>query len=89
MRNKSRILCVLFSLLATASFAADSASVDCTHLMAWIAGGVSSPKLIQVVGHRGIAFNPSPNLENELRSAGATPDLLGTLHKVLAVQTLQ
>jgi len=47
--------------------------------MAWIAGGVSSPKLIQVVQHRGIAFNPSPNLENELRSAGATPDLLGAL----------
>src|SRR6266851_1537376 len=83
--SRSRILRVLFLFLATASFGADSAPVDCTHLMAWIAGGVSSPKLIRVAQHRGIAFAPSQNLESELRSAGVTPDLLGALRHLRPV----
>ncbi len=83
MSSKAHILRVFsflsFLFLATASFGANSEPVDCTHLISWIAGGVPSHKVIRIVQQRGIAFTPSPVLESELRSAGATADLLGTL----------
>jgi tetratricopeptide (TPR) repeat protein len=85
VRSKALSFRVFFMLVATVSFGADSAPVDCTHLMAWIAGGVSGPKLIHVVERRGIAFTPSPNLETKLCSAGATSDLLETLHHLQPV----
>lgn len=39
-------------------------------------GGLTQPELVQFVKQRGVDFKPSPADEIELRSAGATPDLL-------------
>src|SRR5579863_5391482 len=76
--SKAHIL-VIVLFLSAHTFAAAAGPVDCTHLMAWIAGGVAGPKLIDQLQHRGIAFTSTSSIENEFLSAGAAPDLLETL----------
>ena len=82
MRRKTLISVVFFLLLIPSTYAADSAPVDCTHLTAWIAGGVPSSKLIRVVERQGIVLTLGASFESALRSGGAAPDLLEALDRL-------
>jgi hypothetical protein len=59
--------------------AANPGPIDCTHLLAWTAGGVSSRKLTSLVQAQGIGFVPSEKVLHEFHLAGAGPQLLESL----------
>jgi hypothetical protein len=42
-------------------------------------GGLTQPEMVQFVKQRGVDFKPSPADEAELRTAGASPDLIATV----------
>jgi len=73
---------ILFCLLAVAplSNAAEPVAVDCTHLVAWAAGGTPTSKLIAVLRSRGAAV--TPKAEPELRRAGVAPEVISALTKL-------
>ena len=81
MRSKF-ILCSLAVATFLSPALAAEAPVDCDHLMAWMAGSVSASSLIATVQNRGSAVSLTPASENELRTAGGSPELLITLHRV-------
>ena len=45
--------------------------IDRSQLMAWMAGGISSNRLVRLVAERGVAFGMSAADEKQLRAAGA------------------
>jgi tetratricopeptide (TPR) repeat protein len=59
--------------------AANPAPIDCTHLLAWTAGGVPSRKLSSLIQAEGIGFVPSEKVLHEFHVAGAGPELLESL----------
>jgi tetratricopeptide (TPR) repeat protein len=72
---------ILFCLLAVApvSNAAEPVAVDCTHLVAWAAGGAPTSKLIGILRSRGAAV--TPKAESDLRRAGVAAEVISTLTK--------
>src|SRR5947209_13817591 len=73
-------------LTLPAAYAADPAPVDCTHLVAWMAGGLSNSNLTRLVQSRGVSFAVTPKMHRELLVAGATPELVNTLSQSHAKQ---
>ncbi len=80
MRSKSLIFGLLLWIVP-GCHASTPAPVDCTHLMAWTAGAVPARKLAAMVEGRGISFAPTANVLSELRSAGATAQVLDLLQR--------
>jgi len=58
---------------------ANSGPIDCTHLLAWTAGGVPSRKLSLLIQGRGIGFAASEKVLSELHGAGGGSQLLESL----------
>jgi len=78
VRSKVLIFMVLFGVVPCVQ-AANSGPIDCTHLLAWTAGGVASRKLSSLVQTRGIGFVASERVLSEFHGAGAGPQLLESL----------
>ena len=53
--------------------------IDRSQLMAWMAGGISSNRLVRLVAERGVAFGMSAADEKQLRAAGADTHLVQIL----------
>src|SRR5579862_1668723 len=79
---RSKILVVL-GLIAVVpfSFADSAAPVNCAHLLGWLAGDASAYSLIKTVRDRGSVVTLTARVEAELRSAGASKDLLSELRR--------
>ena len=67
-------LVALLSLFASPAFAEKSELklLDCTHLMAWTAGGISTRRLQHMVGESGIGFTPTEATIKLLIRVGAS-----------------
>jgi len=81
---------VLFKSLASAVllFAAPAgfasgAPLDCTHLMAWKEAGVAESKLITAAKAQGIAFTLGPEADKDLKSSGASAELISQMHRLV------
>ncbi|HTE87716.1 MAG TPA: hypothetical protein VK639_02070, partial [Terriglobales bacterium] len=74
-------LVFLFLVLFTIPSAAENTekSLDCTQLIAWLTGGVSSHRLSQLVHGRNIAFKIDDAVANALLMAGADQALIQNL----------
>src|SRR5215467_7486106 len=77
----SKALIVLAVLAGSSRLlaAAASAPVDCTHLMAWTLGGTPEKKITKILQARGSQIAVSPATERELRTAGATTELINAV----------
>ena len=75
-------LSLLLILAAVAAFGSDAQSVSpsqpvtSSDLVAWLAGGVSSARLVRIVGEHGLANLPTHAELKQLESAGAGKDLI-------------
>jgi hypothetical protein len=80
---KTRSLSVLVFLLglALAAHATDTQPVNSAQLMAWLASGVPSNRLIRLVQERGIASFPDKEQFRQLESAGADAGLILALKR--------
>src|SRR5260221_10452435 len=81
-RVRSKAILFFLVLLLTAvplSYSSVPPPVDCTHLLAWMVGGVSSTTLSRIIRQRGISFPMGPAGRRDLQRAGATPELLNVL----------
>jgi len=85
VRSKATLFLLLVTLVPRC-YSAAPAPVDCAHLLAWIAGGVSSPTLVRTVRLRGVSFATGPSIRGQLRSAGATTELLSALTQLKPTQ---
>src|SRR5205809_133523 len=85
VRSKA-VLFLLFATIVPRSYSVGPPPVDCAHLLAWIAGGVSTPTLVRTVKLRGVAFASGPTVRGQLRSAGATGELLSVLTELNSMQ---
>ncbi len=72
------LLLTLLPLLASAE-QNDLKPIDCTQLMAWIAGGVSTPRLQHLLRERTIGFFPNEATIKLLIRAGAEPVFIRSL----------
>src|SRR5438105_10571337 len=72
------IFLFLFSI-PSASASNDAKPLDCTELTAWLAGGVSSHRLNQLVHARNIALTIDEAVANTLSTAGADPAFIQSL----------
>src|SRR6266481_5017627 len=87
VRSKASLFLLLLITIVPRSYCAGPAPVDCAHLLAWMDGGVSSPTLVRTVRLRGVAFAAVPTVRGQLRSAGATAELLSALTQLKPTQT--
>src|SRR5947207_15895831 len=81
-RVRSKAILFFLILLLTAvplSYSSAPPPVDCTHLLAWMVGGVSSTTLSRIIQQRGISFPMGPVVRRELQVAGGTPEFLNWL----------
>src|SRR6202023_473323 len=80
VRHKGLSLFLFFCLSVVA--AADSSKsqpVDTTQLTAWLTGGISSTRLVQLIHQRGLAVVPTENEIHQLQAFGANENLVRTL----------
>ena len=80
MRHKGLSLFLFFCLSVVA--AADSSKsqpLDTTQLTAWLTGGISSTRLVQLIQERGLALAPTENEIHQLQAFGADEALVRTL----------
>jgi tetratricopeptide (TPR) repeat protein len=80
-RVKRKGLSVFLFLLgvALAAHSSESQPVNSVQLMAWLAAGVPSSRLVRIVQERGIASVPGKEQVHQLEAAGADPTLVRTL----------
>ena len=86
MRRNPLVL-LLFTLLPLLASAEqnDLKPIDCTQLMAWIAGGVSSPRLQYLLRERTLGFFSNEAAIKLLMRAGAEPLLIRSLRATKAI----
>ena len=75
------LLAPLFIALAVSAPGQEShpAAVTCVQLLAWSAGGMSSPRLNRLVHERGIAISLDSTTSDALLAGGVEPALLQDL----------
>ncbi len=71
--------------MVAAASASDTRPVDAAQLTAWLAGGVSSIRLIRLVQERGLAHVPAKQELTQLQTAGAEGNLIRALSNSKAV----
>src|SRR5260370_7975349 len=74
-------LAFLFCCLSVVALADSSQSqpVNTTQLTAWLTGGISSTRLVQLIHERGLAVAPTENEMHQLQAFGADEKLVRTL----------
>ncbi len=76
----SCFIVVVLSLAASAApNSSQTRSVDATHLVAWLIGGIPSSRLVCLVQERGVTSLPTKEQVRQLESAGADANLIRTL----------
>src|ERR1700736_6657442 len=87
VKHKGLSLFLFFCLSVVA--AADSSKsqpVDTTQLTAWLTGGISSTRLVQLIYQRGLAVVPTENEIHQLQAVGANENLVRILAGVRAAE---
>ena len=87
MRIKSSLVLLAFRLGFTVAYAAQASEikpVNTTELAAWLAGGVSSARLAQLVRERGLTVLPTNTELRQVELAGAGADLIRALRSANA-----
>src|ERR1700680_5296023 len=81
VRHKGLSLSSLFFCLSVVAAADSSKSqpVDTTQLTAWLTGGISSTRLVQLIHERGLAVAPTENEIHQFQAFGADETLVRTL----------
>src|SRR4030088_2272725 len=80
VRHKGPAFFLFFCLSVVA--AADSSKsqpVNTTQLTAWLAGGISSTRLVQLIHERGLGVAPTENEIHQLQALGADEKLVRAL----------
>ena len=77
------ILLVLFTIPSAGQ--STEKPLDCTQLIAWLTGGVSSHRLSQLVQERSIAFTADEAVSKTLLTAGADAAFIQNLHTLHAL----
>jgi tetratricopeptide (TPR) repeat protein len=81
---RARLSCLALGILLVHGpclYAQEAPAVTAKQLLAWVAGGMWSERLVQQVATRGIAFLPDEDYLQVLKSAGAPDSLLALLPK--------
>ncbi len=78
VKRQALSVLIFFLVVAAASFG-QSQPVSSTQLMAWLAAGVPSTRLVRIVQERGVAGAPSKEQIHQFELAGANATLLRAL----------
>ncbi len=80
VRHKGLSLFLFFCLSVVAAVdSSKSQPLDTTQLTAWLTGGISSTRLVQLIQERGLALAPTENEIHQLQAFGADEALVRTL----------
>src|SRR5207253_150199 len=85
--RRNPLVLLLFTLLPLLASSNQNTlkPIDCTQLMAWIAGGVSSPRLQYLLRERTLGFFSNEAAIKQLTLAGADPLLISSLRATKAI----
>ena len=84
MRSKAlSFLLLVLSAVSALAQPAEPASLTCTQVIAWTAGGVPVQRLARLVHQRGLAFPLDATTSSLLLQAGVEPALLQSLRSIV------
>ena len=84
MRSKAlSFLLLVLSAVSALAQPAEPASLTCTQVIAWTAGGVPVQRLARLVHQRGLAFPLDATTSSLLLQAGVEPALLQRLRSIV------